>query len=92
MSLLETSSFYILLVLARAKRAQVLVHVHLAHSVQIEMKSVTSVIYMEQYSILWLIETLTVVFCLSHVEAVTQRRDCKQYKTIPTSAHVGEGN
>ena len=25
-----------------------------------------------------LIETLTVVFCLSHVEAVTQRRDCKQ--------------
>ena len=25
-----------------------------------------------------LIEALTVVFCLSHVEAVTQRRDCKQ--------------
>ena len=25
-----------------------------------------------------LMETLTVVFCLSHVEAVTQRRDCKQ--------------
>ena len=37
-----------------------------------------------------LIEILTVVFCLSHVEAVTQRRDCKQLQNhkLTTSAHV----
>ena len=41
---------YVLQVLALASLAQVLVRVQLAHSVQIELKSVTSVICMEQYS------------------------------------------